>query len=403
MDESAILLKRTVFPNPQSALPLPERPSLEHYRKLAKDLVKAFRSGSLQPDDPIREFALRKFSEQCTLTAAQLVIARSYGFENWPKFTKHLERLAKNSPVSRFEEAADAIAGGDIVTLKRLLREDPKLVQARSTREHRATLLHYVSANGVESYRQKTPGNIVEITQVLLEAGAEIDAIAEVYGGKCTTLDLAATSIHPVRAGVLEELLQYLLDQGADIGLASVRGCLGNGRPAGAEFLAAHGARLNLAEAAGIGRLDLVEELFEHAPVELRNEGLIYACGYGRNDVVEFLLRKGVNLSAHRADGQTPLHMAVIGGHLETVKLLLRHNPPLEATNVYGGTVWGQTLWSAAHGGDADRYIAILETLAAAGAKIGERHTPVNAPVDRWLAEHGSAAEPGWYWFGEKP
>jgi ankyrin repeat protein len=110
-----------------------------------------------------------------------------------------------------------------------------------------------------------------------------------------------------------------------------------------------------------------------------------------------------VNLSAHRADGQTPLHMAVIGGHLETVKLLLRYNPPLEATNVYGGTVWGQTLWSAAHGGDPDRYIAILETLATAGAKIGGRHTPVNARVDRWLAERGSAAEPSWYWFGEKP
>ena len=60
--------------------------------------------------------------------------------------------------------------------LKKLLREDPELIRARSTREHRATLLHYVSANGVESYRQKTPKNIVRITKLLLDAGAEAKA-----------------------------------------------------------------------------------------------------------------------------------------------------------------------------------------------------------------------------------
>ena len=44
------------------------------------------------------------------------------------------------------------------------LRRDPALVRARSSRVccfdppvHRATLLHYVAANGVEAYRQKTP------------------------------------------------------------------------------------------------------------------------------------------------------------------------------------------------------------------------------------------------------
>lgn len=56
----------------------------------------------------------------------------------------------------------------------------------------------------------------------------------------------------------------------------------------------------------------------------------------------------------------------------------------------------GQTLWSAAHGGDPDAYVAILEALAAAGAKIPERHVPVNARVDTWLAQHGSRAEPSW-------
>jgi hypothetical protein len=75
--------------------------------------------------------------------------------------------------------------------------------------------LHYCSANGVEGYRQKTPKNIVEITRILLEAGAEVDARADVYGGDSTTLGLAATSVHPEKTGVQEELMQVLLDHGA--------------------------------------------------------------------------------------------------------------------------------------------------------------------------------------------
>jgi hypothetical protein len=55
-----------------------------------------------------------------------------------------------------------------------------------------------VSANGVEGYRQKTPKNIVEIAKVLLNAGADVNAEAEVYGGGATTLGLVATSVYPL-------------------------------------------------------------------------------------------------------------------------------------------------------------------------------------------------------------
>jgi Ankyrin repeats (3 copies) len=424
-----------MFPNPQAALPLPPRPSLERYKKLAKELVKACQSGDetaigdwagqwirtlaklagwkstrqalAQIDrstNEVEDFALRKLSRKCALAGAQFVIARSHGFESWPKFAKHLDALAQtSSQVSRFEAAADAIVSGDVATLKRLLREDPKLIRASSTREHGATLLHYVSANGVEGYRQKTPKNIVAIAEMLLNAGAEIDATANVYGGRCTTLGLAATSIHPERAGVQEALLRMLLDHGASLGQSIVVACLANGRPKAAEFLASRGAHLDLAGAAALGHLDTVKSLFEVTPKEQRNEGFLYACQYGRNSIVEFLLEKDADLATDSGDGQTALHWAVIGGHLHTVKLLLRHNPPLEVKNMYGGTVLSQALWSAAHGGDPDTYIAILEALVAAGAKIPERHVPVNAPVDAWLAKHGSRAEPAWYWYGEEP
>ena len=135
----------------------------------------------------VEEFARRKLSSsdagkaKCALAGAQFVIARLHGFTSWPKFSKHIEGLARaSSPVSQFEAAAHAIVTGDVATLKRLLGENPQLIRARSTREHRATLLHYVSANSVEGYRQKTPKNVVKVAEILLQAGAEVDAEAQV-------------------------------------------------------------------------------------------------------------------------------------------------------------------------------------------------------------------------------
>lgn len=443
-----------MFPNPQDALPLLRRPNIDRYKKLAKGLVKACKSAD--PDaigdwaeawvkmlvkrngidrgrresiairrwtEQIEAFAQRKLlnkdKPQCRPADAQFVIARSHGFESWPRFSRHLDALAqKNSLVTKFETAADAICNGNVKTLKRLLAEEPQLIHSRSTREHRATLLHYVSANGVEGYRQKTPKNIVEIAEILLNRGAEVDAEADVYGGGATTLGLVATSVHPFRAGVQNPLMHILLDHGAVINRAStagngqnaVTGALANGRVEAAEFLADRGARLTLESAAGVGRLDIVKKFF-NADSSLKRKtsrkqvrsALKHACTWGRLNVVEFLLDKDIDRSRGQDDGQTPLHCAVIGGQLETVKFLLKQNAPLESKNVYGGTVLGQTLWSAAHGGDPKIYSAIIKELIAAGAAVPERHVPVNKPIDDLLREYGSEPEPTWYWFGEKP
>jgi hypothetical protein len=442
-----------MFPNAQDALPLPRRPNVERYKNLAKDLVKACKSNDQDAivdwaekwvtmlakqcgvefrhplpvvasrwRDQVGGFVQRKISERdgrCYLADAKFIIARSHGFDTWARFSKHLDGLKqKGSAIARFETAADAIIKGDIKTLKRLLRVDPRLVQARSTRQHGATLLHYVSANGVEGYRQKTPANIVEITELLLKGGAEIDAEADVYGGGSTTLGLVATSVHPFRAGVQNPLMQLLLDYGAEIDHKTgagnrqslVLGALANGRPEAAAYLAERGARLNLEGAAGLGRLDVVKSFFKNdgsrkttVTKKQLQSAFLYACGCGQKNVVEFLLNKGVDLADGGRDGQTPLHWAVIDGQLEMVKLLLRYKPPLESRNRYGGTVLGQTLWSAGHGGDPTLYAKIIETLIAAGAKIPPRHVPVNKSIDDLLRRYGSEPEPTWYWYGEKP
>ena len=341
-------------------------------------------SPQLPPDNPtlpLEQFARQKLSESSTLTAAQFVIARAHGFESWPKLGKHLESLARaNSAVNHFEQAADAIVTGDAATLTQLLKQSPDSIRARSTRRHQATLLHYVSANGFENYRQKTPQKIVEIAQLLLAAGADVNAVAEVYGGS-TTLALVATSIHPERVGVQEALMQLLLDHGATIDSAGspallINVCLANGRGRAAEFLARHGARLDLEAAAGIGRVDLVRNYFDDAGAlqstatrAQMERGFLWACEYGKNEVADFLLQRGVPLDAQANTGQTALHWAVIGGQAETIQLLLARGASLETKNAYGGTALGQALWSAAHADSTIDYAAIAALLKQKGAK----------------------------------
>ena len=445
-----------MFPSPASALPLPPRPDLEQYRALAKELVRAcaadelsatsaigvwaerwleaLRRSSDKPDSEsvrhemrgvarqLAEFATAKLTggqRRCTLSDAQFVLARSHGFDDWPKFAAHVDALAHRSgPPAEFEAAADAIVAGNETELRRLLDANPRLVHARSQREHRSTLLHYVAANGVEDWRQITPGNIVAIARTLLGAGAEVDAESDVYGGKCTTLGLAATSVHPYLAGVQEPLMQLLLDRGADVnrpdmvgnGHSTIVGCLANGRGEAAAFLARRGARLGLVEAAGVGRLDVVKTFFDErgavkpgvAPPDLV-DALLYATGWGHRDVVSWLLDHGAALGSQDADRQTALHWAAMGADLAMVELLIARGASLGARNVYGATVLDQAIWSAAHGGDADDFVPVLEALIIAGAQVPKAHPPVNEKVDAVLARHGSEADPRRHWPEEVP
>lgn len=422
-----------MFPNPQDALPLPQRPNLEQYRKLAKELLRAAKSGAapvldwatrwvdslvrqsgitLNRNLPVRtdrwagqvaNYAIRELVEKnrANLAKAQFIIARCQGFASWPKLVKHLEGAAKKkSPEAQFEAAADSIVAGDVATLRRLLRANPKLAYQRSTREHRATLLHYVSANGVEGYRQKTPKNIVEITELLLNAGAEVNAECDVYGGGATTLGLAATSCHPEAAGVQGPLMQVLLDRGAIVdepGVAgnlhsAVIGCLANGRGAAAEYLAAHGAELDLEGAAGAGRLDVVKSFFDtdgklkpSATEQQVRDGFMWACEFGRYDVVAFLLEHGVPASTTGVRRKIPgLHWAAYGGHAKLVQLLLERGASVNAIEPeFDGVPLGWALYGWGEGHPNRDYYSTVAHLVRAGAFV----------KDKWLDDEGEFAE----------
>jgi hypothetical protein len=314
-----------------------------------------------------------------------------------------------------FEKAATAVLGGDASGLKALLVSHPTLASERSSLPHHATLLHYIADNGVVSLGSY-PGNAVEIVDLLLAAGADVNATADFYGGGATTLGLVATSIHPARARVQISLLERLIAAGAEIDVfdaagnrqRAVVGCLANGRPEAANWLAGHGALLDLEAAAGVGRLDIVESFFgsdgklkDAAVWAQLGPGLVWASEYGHVGVMDFLMDRGVD-PREEVKGVHALDMAVCGGHLPAIRLLIQRGAPLESLNRYGGTPLGMAFYvlgrrDAVHiwPESAVDELAVIRELVGAGARGGPEllsamvDSPSKTAIGELLRQHG--------------
>lgn len=425
-------------------LPLPPRPDLDNYRKRAKALVAAANSADPEAvrvwatdwltaltkalgwdvtpfiqdsfdralDGVRRAVEARNTAHRdarFSLADAQHVIARAHSYETWADFAREVEAISADR--SDFERAADAIVTGDLDALDELLSANPALVKEHSARKHRARLLHYVAANGVEDFRQRTPPNAVEIARRLLDAGAEVDALAETYGGGTyqTTMNLLVSSAHPAMAGLQSALVELLLDRGAAIdGLADdsspLMTALAFGYPEAAATLVRRGAKItNVVIAASLGRLDLVRDwvvdrstlshqtplrvpywvhIPEDAPGQIAR-AMVVACRFGQAEVARFLVGIGVAPMSADQNDMTALHWASATGLLDIMDLLIARGAPLEARNEWGGTVLDSTVWFAANapvpGVD---YVEPCRRLIAAGADVREvTPFPTGLPV----------------------
>lgn len=297
-----------------------------------------------------------------TIDDARLALARWYDFRDWAALEQYVsEASRKGSQVWQFESAVEAVVDGDLAKLRLLLRDDPELVRARSTRVthfkppiHRATLLHYVAANGVEGHRQRTPRNAVEVARTLLEAGADVNARADLYGSPCSTMSLLVSSCHPANAGVQAALVDTLVDFGAGVGPDGVpwsdsqlMTALGSGYLDAARTLARRGAPFDtLPAVAGLGRLEDVRRLLPAASGPDRHRALALAAQHGHDDIVKLLLDGGEDPNRFNPQGthphSTPLHQAVAAGHESVVRLLVERGARLDVKDtVYQGTPLG--------------------------------------------------------------
>src|SRR5579864_3303674 len=298
------------------------RSKIETYEQQAQLLLDSFRAGEQNAidlihrqhpryrDAEVRWLPVQVSDEAIRVSAfdiedARMTLAKWYCFQDFAALSEFAKSVANDPQIRDFEAAVEATIAGDLDALKALLKANPELARARSSRvccfdppRHRATLLHYIAANGVEGYRQKTPGNAPEISRELLRSGADANALANLYGGGASVMCMLISSSHPKEAGVRAELVEVLLDHGATIDACAREKCgsplltaVVFGSNDCAEVLLKRVAKVqDLAIAAGLGRLEDMKRLLAGAGAMKRHEALALAAQNGHVDCVRLLL-----------------------------------------------------------------------------------------------------------------
>lgn len=141
----------------------------------------------------------------------------------------------------------------------------------------------------------------------------------------------------------------------------------------------------SLFEACKNGDLKLVQKLIDKTKINLKQNNYYYygnrkstflhfACGFGRKDVVQYLLSCGADPSHKDEGGLEPLHNACSFGHVDVVELLLANK-----VNVNCRCSWGYTpLHEASSKGKIDVMIVLLQN----GADVNIRNIDGKLPID---------------------
>ena len=186
-------------------------------------------------------------------------------------------------------------------------------------------------------------------------------------------------------------------------GTSPVLLALYNGEPAVATLFIAHGATLDIFEAAATGRTERVRELVQEDP-DLANafasdgfQPLGLAAFFGHREAVELLLAYGasVNSPSHNAQKVMPLHSAVAGQHADIVAVLLDHGAKVNARQADDFT--------PLHGAAQNGQLHVVQFLVEHGARVNLRNSKGRTPlalakkaghteVVAWLREHGAQA-----------
>jgi hypothetical protein len=294
---------------------LPVQPKFNQLRNQAKDLLHAAAGG-----DPDAVARIREVSDRLILASAQLTLAREYGFPSWTKLKLEVERR-------------DILNGRDLSRMTRLLAEHPEL--ATSQLEHWsdhacAQPLGYITMMRFNHDRLGLPRELPgtgAIARALIEAGAPVNGHP---GDKETPLITAASYGDA-------EVAEVLIEAGADIDAVSAPDS--GGAPSSTalvhaavfgmtevlDILVAAGARItSLEQAAAAG--DISGWPLARFTPQAKIRALVFAADHQRLEVIDQLVAAGTPVDEPDAEwGRLPLHIASGNGRPAGVRRLLAH------------------------------------------------------------------------------
>lgn len=362
-----------------SASKLPDHPSLEYLRKLAKDRLRE----------------LRRTTPDAKLAEALLAVARDHGFPSWRALKAEVDRR-QSQPIA---ELFDACRRGDVDRMRALLAADAGLARAVDINAPYGawTILHHAARHGSAA-----------AIRLLLANGA--DPNAREQGDNTYPLHWAAArGDFDIMAALLDgggDVHGFGADHAGDvIGWGTFFSEPGKDVRAVADFLVGRGARHSIFSAMSVGDPDLVRAVVEQNPDELerrlskfehRATPLHLAILKKRDDLFDLLMELGADIEAEDMHGQTPLSFALASGYRHAAQRLQAAGarPPRTIAAVDFREAVSRLAQSTKH---LDPMISVPDVAAALEWYVSIGFTE----VARWANDTGAGVTWGLVRFGE--
>jgi ankyrin repeat protein len=115
---------------------LSDRPDLDQLKRQAKELLKAFRDGNGDARAEVQVHYHGTDPATFALHDAQLVVARSYGFDSWPRLKAYVDGATVNRLV-------DVVRARDMTGVSAMLKVRPELVNMDLVENDERNALHF--------------------------------------------------------------------------------------------------------------------------------------------------------------------------------------------------------------------------------------------------------------------